>query len=191
MNLAVSSVLGGILGVALPLLSNGPPKALAASSLKAQAAASGPGPGCLHVHNEFAFVANAPIDVAAPLFGAEKERVWAPGWDPEFVWPANAIDQEGMVFTRAHGEKTAVWVNTSFDLSSNRIQYVYFVPGTLVTVITIKLAPVRNATRVTVAYDRTALDVSANGLVQEMAERDADAGPEWEGQINGYLKARP
>jgi len=146
--------------------------------------------GLLHTHREFEFIAAAPIDVAAPLFGAERERVWAPGWDPKFVWPENAKDQEGMVFMLAHGNKNAIWVNTSFDLKANRIQYVYVVPGTLVTVITLNLAPNERSTHVAVTYDRTALTETANKLVLENAEHDASAGPEWGKQINDYLKSR-
>jgi len=48
----------------------------------------------LHTCEQFAFIANAPLDVTWPLFGAEKERVWAPGWNPVFVWPATALDQD-------------------------------------------------------------------------------------------------
>jgi hypothetical protein len=144
----------------------------------------------LHTHREFEFIAQAPIDVAAPLFGAEGERVWAPGWDPKFVWPENAKDQEGMVFMLAHGNKNAIWVNTCFDLKANRIQYVYVIPETLVTVITINLAPGETTTHVAVAYDRTALTETANKLVLENSERDASAGPDWGKQINDHLKSR-
>jgi hypothetical protein len=63
----------------------------------------------MHFRNNFSFVAQAPIDVAGPLFGADKERVWAPDWNPVFLWPQDAGDQPGMVFTVAHGDKTAVW----------------------------------------------------------------------------------
>ncbi len=93
-----------------------------------------------------------------------------------------------MVFMLAHGNKNAIWVNTSFDLKANRIQYVYVIPDTLVTVITINLAPSETTTHVAVTYDRTALTETANKLVLENAEHDAGAGPEWGKQINDYLR---
>jgi hypothetical protein len=142
----------------------------------------------LHTCEQFAFTANAPLDVTWPLFGADKERVWAPDWNPVFVWPVNAVDQEGMVFKVLHGDKTAVWVNTVLDRAASRIQYVYVLPDVMVTVITLQLASVAQATHVAVTYSRTALDAAANDLVREMAELDRAADREWDLQINTYLR---
>ena len=142
----------------------------------------------LHTCEQFAFTANAPLDVTWPLFGADKERLWAPDWNPVFVWPPKAVDQEGMVFKVSRGDKTAVWVNTALDRAANRIQYVYVLPDVVATVITLQLAPIGHSTRVTVTYSRTALELSANDLVREMAAQDRGAGREWDLQINTYLR---
>jgi len=142
----------------------------------------------LHTCEQFAFIAHAPLDAAWPLFGADKERVWAPDWNPVFIWPLNAVDQEGMVFKVSRGDKTAVWVNTTLDRTANRIQYVYVLPDVVVTVITVQLAPIAQSTRVTVTYSRTALEPAANDLVREMAAQDRGAGREWDLQINTYLR---
>jgi hypothetical protein len=144
----------------------------------------------VHTHEEFEFLVGAPIDVAWPLFGADREREWAPGWQPEFVWPATAADQPGMVFKIAHGDTTAVWVNTSLDRTANRAQYVYFIPDVVVTVITLELTELGSSTRVGVSYERTALTENAGELVRQMAARDQVAGPEWCGQINRLLARR-
>jgi hypothetical protein len=142
-----------------------------------------------HSREQFEFIVNAPIDVAWPLFGALRERDWAPDWHPEFVWPEMAADQQGMVFKIARGEATAVWVNTLFDPTANRVQYVYFVPDTLVTVITLALTQAGSSTRVEVSYERTALTEQAGELVSQMAARDKLAGPEWSAQIDQYLRS--
>ncbi len=102
---------------------------------------SGPGEGRAHTEEKFAFTAKAPMEIVAPLFGAAKERVWSPGWNPQFVHPFPAADEAGMVFTVAHSHLRAAWVNTEFDLKSGRIQYVYVIPDALVTVITLQLTP--------------------------------------------------
>ena len=93
-----------------------------------------------HVSNSFTFTVNAPLREAAPLFGPEGERAWAgDDWNPEFVFPVPAQDVEGAVFTLRHGEHTAVWVNTLFDLSGGRMQYVYVLGDLLVTTIDVRL----------------------------------------------------
>jgi hypothetical protein len=144
----------------------------------------------MHFRNDFSFVAQATIEVAGPLFGADKERVWAPDWNPVFLWPQETGDQPGMVFTVAHGDKTAVWVNTIFDLAAGHVQYVYVLPDVVATVVSLRLTPIGNTTAVAVTYERTALREAARDVVGHMAERDANAGPEWEHQINAYLATR-
>ncbi|MGB7846081.1 MAG: hypothetical protein WBL63_10725 [Candidatus Acidiferrum sp.] len=141
-----------------------------------------------HTEEKFAFTAQGPMNEVAPLFGADKERLWAPGWNPQFIHPLPATDQQGMVFTVAHDHLNAAWVNTEFDTRNGRMQYAYVIPDTLVTVITLQLTPLGNQTRVEVAYDRTALSAEAQAHVRHMAEGDRKAGPEWEKQVNEYLE---
>ena len=145
----------------------------------------------VHSEEKFVFTANAAIEEVGPLFGADRERVWAPGWVPQFVHPVPAADQEGMVFTVAHDHLRATWVNTVFDLSNGRVQYVYVLPEHLVTVITLRLQAEGKRTRVDVEYDRTSLVPEADPMVERMAEHDRASGPEWEKQINGYLAKHP
>ena len=144
-----------------------------------------------HSERTFEFTARSPMEIAAPLFGADKERTWAPGWNPAFLWPADAKDQQGMAFTIAHGDKTVVWINTAYDPASGFFQYAYVIPDVMVTLITVKLTPQDKWTHVAVRYERTALNATAKGMVTEMADHDSKAGPEWEKQINDYLSTLP
>jgi hypothetical protein len=136
----------------------------------------------------FTFIARGTVQEVAPLFGADKERLWAPGWNPEFIYPRRAADAPGMVFTVDKGyEDRSVWVNTEFDLPNGRIQYAYTIPHVLLTVITLRLAPKGSDTKVEVKYERTALSPHADAQVQQLAQADRASGPEWEQQLNGYL----
>lgn len=144
-----------------------------------------------HSQEKFSFPANAPIDQVFPLFGADKERVWAPGWNPQFVQPLPAADVHGMVFSVAHGPLNSIWINTEFDRELGRVQYVYMIPDHLVTLITLRVQPDGNHTKVDVEYQRTALTPDADAHVEEMAKQDRAAGPEWEKQINDWLVKKP
>jgi hypothetical protein len=151
-------------------------------------AGTAPGGARAHSEEKFAFTARGPMERVVPLFGADKERVWAPGWNPQFIHPLPVRDDQGMVFTVSHGHRRSVWVNTEFDLKEGRVQYVYVIPDLLVTLIAIKLTPDGQQTRIEVAYDRTALSAEGDAHVQQFAEQDRKAGPEWEEQVNGYLQ---
>jgi hypothetical protein len=141
----------------------------------------------VHTDEKFAFTANAAMQQVAPLFGAEKERVWAPDWNPQFIHPWPAGDEAGMVFAVAHQHLKTTWVNTEYDTKDGRFQYVYLIPDTMVTMITIRLTPQENKTWVDVDYQRTALSQEANSHVRHMAEGDRNARPDWDKWMNGYL----
>jgi hypothetical protein len=145
-----------------------------------------------HVSNSFAFTVDASLKDAAPLFGPEGERVWAgDDWNPQFVFPVPARDVEGAVFTVRHGDHTAVWVNTLFDLKAGRMQYVYVLADLLVTTVDVRLhAAGAMHTGVEVTYVRTALRPEANEHVVAMGKHDLDQGKVWKGAINTYLLRR-
>ena len=157
---------------------------IACASLHAQADSA----ALVHTRVEFHFVANAPLEQAASLFGADEERKWAPGWDPEFLYPVPARDQPGMVFRIEHPHHSAVWVNTAFDLENGHIQYTYVLNDAMATMIDLHLTRESSQTTgVSVVYERTALIPEANEHVRHFADGDKKAQKEWEEQINGYL----
>jgi hypothetical protein len=151
-----------------------------------------PSQSLAHVSNSFALTVNAPMHDAAPLFGPEGERVWGgDDWNPQFVFPTPPQDVEGAVFTVVHGEHTAVWVNTLFDLAGGRVQYVYVLGDLLVTTIDVRLHAIdAKHTKVDVTYARTALRSEADEHVVSMGKHDQGQGPVWEAKINAYLQRR-
>src|SRR5579863_1928955 len=68
----------------------------------------------VHTSERFAFTAQARYAEVFPLFGALQEMAWAPGWNPDFVWPRPATDCAGMVFHIAQGGRVATWLATAF-----------------------------------------------------------------------------
>jgi hypothetical protein len=149
-------------------------------------------PGTARERSQFQFVAHAPYAQVFPLFGAEKERVWAgKDWDPTFVYPKPANDVPGAVFTIRHGHATDVpWVNTAFDQQSGHVQYVYVIADVMTTLIDIHISsPDGQNTKVDVVYERTALTAGGDDRVRRMAVHDRQAAPEWSEQINKYLQS--
>jgi hypothetical protein len=157
----------------------------------ATAYAQGPAVAPAHVSNSFTFTIHAPLSKVAPLFGAERERVWAEGWDPQFVYPQPVEDKAGSVFRVRHGGQGSTWVTTIFEPDKGRIQYVYFVADAMVTLIDIHVVtPTPGECAVKVVYERTALSPEYNSHVQHMGESDAKSGPHWQDAIESYLKAK-
>ncbi len=141
-----------------------------------------------HTRTEFSFTVDAPFEQVVPLFGANEERKWAADWNPQFVYPTPARDQQGMVFKVAHGQHSSVWINTALDLTAGHIQYAHVLNDAMATLIDIhatRQGPQKTA--VTVVYERTALFPEANEHVQHFAKGDEKAGKEWGEAINAYF----
>jgi len=144
-----------------------------------------------HTRSEFSFRVAAPIEAAAPLFGAEAERGWGGReWSPRFLYPQPAADVQGAVFVVKHGPHDSTWVATAQDFAGGHVQYVNFIDGAVATLIDIHLRPASpQETAVLVVYERTALRAEWNSRVRELAARDAASGPEWAAAIRQYLAA--
>jgi hypothetical protein len=163
---------------------------LAAVVISSGAAAQEPAASAalVHTRTEFKFTVDAPFEQTAPLFGANEERKWSPDWDPQFIYPNPARDQEGMVFQVAHGHYSSTWVNTAFDLAAGHIQYAYVLNDAMTTLIDIHLTrAAAQKTDVTVVYERTALVPEANEHVQHFTKGDEKSGKEWSEAISAYF----
>ena len=144
-----------------------------------------------HAHgvSTFRFEVAAPTEQVAPLFAPEAERRWAGDhWKPVFLYPEPGRDVPGTVWTIQHGQFNSVWVNTIFDLTSGRIQYVAMVPDHFVTVVDVRVTALAPAhTAVDVIYTRTALNPAANVDVRSLGQIDRASGPEWQHGIESAL----
>ena len=162
---------------------------LAAMIAVAQASAAGATlEPLMRTQTSFDLTVPAPYAQAAPLFGPEGERAWAgPDWNPVFLHPQPARDEEGAVFTVRHGAHEALWVNTAFDIASHHFQYVYFLPGLLVTTIDVRFTPADTVTHVHVTYTRTAITPEGNAPVETLTAVDRKAGTEWQSAIDTFL----
>ena len=143
-------------------------------------------------HHAFEFVVHLSYADTAPLFGPEGERAWAgKHWDPKFLHPQPAHDEQGAVFTVQHGPVNAVWVNTLFDLEARHFIYVYFMADIMVTTVDVRFKPIdATNTQVNVSFTRTALTPRGNEHVTAMSETDKAADKEWSQKIEAYLAGR-
>jgi hypothetical protein len=143
----------------------------------------------LHVSNTFAFHLSEPREKVAPLFGAHKERGWAEGWNPQFLYPQPPEDIQGSVFQVAKSEGESTWITTIFDVERGHVQHVYFIPNVMAVLINIHLSPVNGSgTDVEVRYERTALSAKMNDHIRDSGEQDAASADEWRAAIEKYFQ---
>lgn len=165
---------------------------IAAAAPSASSIGQSAPPQLLRTQTAFDLTLNVPYAEAAPLFGPVGERAWAgPHWDPHFIYPQPARDEQGAVFTIQHGPFTATWVNTTFDLDARHFQYAYFIPGILVTTIDVRFTVAgASTTQVHVVYTRTAVTPEGNDHVAAFTASDRSAAQNWQEALNAYLNSR-
>jgi hypothetical protein len=147
----------------------------------------------VHTETSFDVTVRAPINEAAPLFTPEGERPWAgKHWDPQYVYASGTQrDGLGAVFTIQHGPVQAIWVVTLRDLDARHLQYVYSMPGLLVTTIDVRFeAASASGTIAHVSYARTAVSPEGDEHVLTLTEHDKTASAEWQKSIDAYLQSR-
>ena len=114
----------------------------------------------MRVERTGSFLLAAPIERVRPLFTAEGERAWAPGWDP--VWAdAEHLHEVGEVWTTS-GPPATTWVTVQADAEC--VRYARVAPGDSAGIVAVSFQAVPEGTRVTVAYDLSPL--SEDGAVR-------------------------
>jgi hypothetical protein len=109
------------------------------------------------------------LDVVLPLFTAEGERRWAPGWEP--VWADESHQHEvGEVWTTGTPPSTT-WITV--DTGANHVRYARVAIDDSAGLVTVTCTEDSGQTTVTVDYDLTALsDAGAERLEQFAAGYD-------------------
>ena len=145
-----------------------------------------------HAVRRASFRLALPRDRAFQLFTPEGEKAWAPGWDPEYLHPADGAAQAGMVFrTRIDGEDT-LWTLARLEPAVGAADYVRCTPASRTATVSVRCAPVAPGhCEVTVTYEFTGLSEAGNAWVRSMdAARYAAFIGSWKAAIEAMLAAR-
>jgi hypothetical protein len=135
---------------------------------------------------------NAPLGKVFPLFGALREKEWAPDWQPEVIYATDGSIEERMVFkTQSHHEQEpdSTWIVAQYRPEQSFIEYIVFAPER-VWWITIQCheGVVGETTEATITYTYTGLSEDGNAknaqALEMMFRHDLK---DWEDQINQYL----
>jgi hypothetical protein len=131
---------------------------------------------------------NGLIERVFPFFTPLGERAWAPGWNPQPIYPADGITREGMVF-RTQDQQAMLWVVSHYDPAKHEISYVTVTHEILVRQIVISCHEENGATLANVTYTMTGLSPEGNHMIEEYAGKGhADRLKHWDEAINYLLR---
>lgn len=111
-----------------------------------------------HLTRSGSFDLPLPLARAFPLFTAEGERGWVPGWEPSYLHPALPSNERGTVFRTHHGDEETIWIVLRHEPSRGIAEYARFTPGSRLGTVCVECEDIgASLTRVSVTYSLTAL----------------------------------
>jgi len=102
------------------------------------------------------FQINQPIEILFPLFSAEGEKLWVPGWDYENIMGSNDLHEDYIFLTKSHDHAStdAIWLVKKYKPEVHFVQFYKIEPEDKVGIITVQCVKViKSITQVEVAYE--------------------------------------
>ena len=115
------------------------------------------------------FRLDAPLARVLPLFTAEGERSWAPGWEP--VMLSGAVERGSAFSTRAHSGIETTWIVADYRPAEGRVSYARLAQGSNIGLVDVICTAVAGgATQVSVRYTLTGVSEQGRAFVREFLE---------------------
>jgi hypothetical protein len=135
---------------------------------------------------------HGPIVKVFPLFEPIGETAWAPGWEPQVVYPPSRDARNGTVFLTydEHRKNETYWTIIEYDAQRHRITYINVIPNYQVRRITVECRETAaDQTDATVSYSYTGTTPHGNDdVVKQTEDSYAAKMQHWTLAINHYLE---
>ncbi|HKU13822.1 MAG TPA: SRPBCC family protein [Steroidobacteraceae bacterium] len=112
------------------------------------------------------FLLDAPPAQVLPLFTAEGERRWAPGWEPVIL--SGAAERGSAFATRAHSGTETTWIVVDYRPAEGRASYARLAHGSNIGLVDVTCtAAEAGGTLVSVRYTLTGVSEQGWAFVRE------------------------
>ena len=140
------------------------------------------------------FRISRPAGILFPLFSAEGEKLWVPGWDYDNIMGSTDLHEDYIFLTASHDHASAgaIWLVKRYDPDAYFVQFYKIEPEDKVGVITVHCVELeKNLTEVAVTYQYTGLSDRGNQFVASFdSSAYEDFINEWERLLNSYFQSR-
>jgi len=139
------------------------------------------------------FQIDQPIDVLFPLFSAEGEKYWVPGWDYKNIMGTTELREDYVFVTENHDHAAsdAIWLVKRYDPDSYHIEFYKVEPEEKVGIITVKCDVIsQSKTNVSVTYDYIALSEKGTEFITSFTKEEYKKFiGEWKQLLEKYFHA--
>ena len=140
------------------------------------------------------FIINQPIEVLFPLFSAEGEKLWVPGWDYENVMGSTDLHEDYIFLTQNHdhASSNAIWLVKRYDPIAHFVQFYKVEPEAKVGIISVQCLQInKSKTEVEVTYHYIGIGEKGNEFIKQFtSEEYTKFIDEWEKLLLIYFESR-
>ena len=114
------------------------------------------------------FQLDQPAGILFPLFSAEGEKLWVPGWDYENVMGTTDLHEDYIFLTENHDHaaSNAIWLVKRHKPSEYLVEFYKVEPEVKVAVITVKCSELSDTrSNVSVTYEYISLSEKGNEFI--------------------------
>jgi len=121
------------------------------------------------IRHSASFSMNEPAEKLFPLFSAEGEKLWVPGWDFENITGSPELHEDYVFVTKNHdhGSTDAIWLVKKYEPHNYNVQFYKIEPGDKIGIITVACRQMdASHTRVEVVYEYVGLSPKGDRFIE-------------------------
>ena len=139
------------------------------------------------------FKINQPIDILFPLFSAEGEKLWVPGWDYENIMGTSDLHEDYIFLTKNHDHAStdAIWLVKKYKPESYFVQFYKVEPEDKVGIISVQCTKMdESLTQVEVSYEYIGLSKNGDEFIASFSStKYKEFIAEWNSLLVNYFES--
>lgn len=140
------------------------------------------------------FRIDQPIEILFPLFSAEGEKLWVPGWDYENIMGSNELHEDYIFITKNHDHASthAIWLVKRYEPESYLVQFYKVEPEDKVGIITVQCTKIDKClTQVEISYEYIGLSKKGNKFIECFTSTEYKAFiDDWNSLLVSYFESK-
>ena len=137
---------------------------------------------------------NQPIDILFPLFSAEGEKLWVPGWDYENIMGTSDLHEDYIFLTKNHDHAStdAIWLIKRYKPESYFVQFYKVEPEDKVGIINVQCSKMsKSLTQVEVSYEYIGLSKKGDEFIKSFTSDEyKEFIAEWNNLLVSYFESK-
>ena len=140
------------------------------------------------------FRIDQPIEIMFPLFSAEGEKLWLPGWDYENIMGSSELHEDYIFLTKKHDHAStgAIWLVKCYEPETYFVQFYKVEPEDKVGIVTVQCRKITEiSTQVEVSYEYIGLSEKGNEFIEGFTSNEYEAFiGEWNNLLVSYFESK-